>query len=38
MRSHFYSAGQIRDMVAAQGYSAAIECDGQFTAWVSVDK
>jgi ubiquinone/menaquinone biosynthesis C-methylase UbiE len=38
MRSHFYSAEQIRDMIAAQGYSAAIERDGQFTAWVSVDK
>ena len=38
MRSHFYSAEEIRDMISAQGYSAAIERDGQFTAWVSVDK
>ena len=38
MRSHFYSAEQIRDMLAAQGYSAVIARDGQFTAWVSVDK
>ena len=38
MRSHFYSAEEIRDMVTAQGYSAVIERDGQFTAWVSVDK
>ena len=38
MRSHFISAEQLRDMVAVQGYSAAIERDGQFTAWVSVDK
>ncbi len=38
MRSHFYSAEQIRDMVAAQGYATAIERDSQFTAWVSVDK
>jgi ubiquinone/menaquinone biosynthesis C-methylase UbiE len=38
MRSHFYSAEEIRDMVAAHGYSAIIERDGQFTAWVSVDK
>jgi ubiquinone/menaquinone biosynthesis C-methylase UbiE len=38
MRSHFYSAEQIRDMVMAQGYAAVIEQDGQFTAWVSVDK
>jgi demethylmenaquinone methyltransferase/2-methoxy-6-polyprenyl-1,4-benzoquinol methylase len=38
MRSHFYSAEQIRDMVSAQGYAAVIERDGQFNAWVSVDK
>jgi demethylmenaquinone methyltransferase/2-methoxy-6-polyprenyl-1,4-benzoquinol methylase len=38
MRSHFYSAGQIRHMVAAHGYAAAIERDRQFTTWVSVDK
>jgi ubiquinone/menaquinone biosynthesis C-methylase UbiE len=38
MRSHFYSAEQIRDMVAAHGYSANIKRDRQFTAWVSVDK
>jgi ubiquinone/menaquinone biosynthesis C-methylase UbiE len=38
MRSHFLSAEQIREMVVAYGYSAAIERDGQFTAWVSVDK
>jgi demethylmenaquinone methyltransferase/2-methoxy-6-polyprenyl-1,4-benzoquinol methylase len=38
MRSHFITAEQLRDMVAAHGYSAIIERDGQFTAWVSVDK
>jgi ubiquinone/menaquinone biosynthesis C-methylase UbiE len=38
MRSRFISAEQVRDIVAAQGYSAMIERDGQFTAWVSVDK
>jgi demethylmenaquinone methyltransferase/2-methoxy-6-polyprenyl-1,4-benzoquinol methylase len=38
MRSRFYSAEQIRAMVAAHGYSADIERDGQFTTWVSVDK
>jgi ubiquinone/menaquinone biosynthesis C-methylase UbiE len=38
MRSHFVSAEQLRDMVAAHGHSAVIERDGQFTAWVSVDK
>jgi ubiquinone/menaquinone biosynthesis C-methylase UbiE len=38
MRSHFISAEQIRDIVVAQGCSAAIERDGQFTAWISVDK
>ena len=38
MRSRFYSAEQIRDMIAAHGLPAAIERDGQFSAWVSVDK
>ena len=38
MHSHFIAAEQIRNMVTAQGYAAAIERDGQFTAWVSVDK
>jgi ubiquinone/menaquinone biosynthesis C-methylase UbiE len=38
MRSHFYSAERIRDMIAAHGYRADIERDGQFTTWVSVDK
>ena len=38
MHSHFFSAEQIRDMIAAQGYAAVIDRDGQFTAWVSVDK
>ena len=38
MRSRFYSAEQIRDMVAGHGLSAAIERDNQFSAWVSVDK
>jgi demethylmenaquinone methyltransferase/2-methoxy-6-polyprenyl-1,4-benzoquinol methylase len=38
MRSRFYSAEQIRDMITARGYSAVIERDAQFTAWISVDK
>lgn len=38
MRSHFLTAEHMRDMVAAHGYTAAIERDGQFTVWVSVDK
>jgi demethylmenaquinone methyltransferase/2-methoxy-6-polyprenyl-1,4-benzoquinol methylase len=38
MRSRFYSAEQIRDMIAGHGLSAAIERDNQFSAWVSVDK
>jgi ubiquinone/menaquinone biosynthesis C-methylase UbiE len=38
MRSHFYSAERIRDMIAAHGYPADIERDGQFTTWVSVEK
>ncbi len=38
MRSHFYSAEQIRNMIAAQGQSAVIERDHQVSAWVIVDK
>jgi demethylmenaquinone methyltransferase/2-methoxy-6-polyprenyl-1,4-benzoquinol methylase len=38
MRSHFYSAEQIRGMVAAHGYAASVERDAPFTVWVSVDK
>jgi len=38
MRSHFYSAEQIRDMVAVHGLPAIIERDGQFTAWIIVDR
>jgi hypothetical protein len=38
MRSHFISAEQIRDMAAAHGHSTLIERDGQFTAWITVDK
>jgi ubiquinone/menaquinone biosynthesis C-methylase UbiE len=38
MRSRFYSAEQIRDMVALHGFSAVIERDQLFSAWVIVDK
>jgi ubiquinone/menaquinone biosynthesis C-methylase UbiE len=38
MRSHFHTAEQIRDMIAAQGLPAAIERDEQFSAWIIVDK
>ncbi len=38
MRSHFYTPQQIRDMIAALGYSAKIETDGRYTAWVVVTK
>ncbi|UCD78397.1 MAG: class I SAM-dependent methyltransferase [Desulfobacterales bacterium] len=38
MRSHFYTPEKIRDMIAGQGYPAAIENDGRYTAWIVVDK
>jgi ubiquinone/menaquinone biosynthesis C-methylase UbiE len=38
MRSRFYTAEQIRDMIAMHGLQADIERDGQFSAWVVVDK
>jgi ubiquinone/menaquinone biosynthesis C-methylase UbiE len=38
MRSHFLAPSEIRDIIAAQGLSAAIENDGRFAAWVVVDK
>ena len=38
LRSHFYSAEQIRSMVAAHGHAAVIERDQQLSAWVIVDK
>jgi ubiquinone/menaquinone biosynthesis C-methylase UbiE len=38
MRSHFYSARQIQQMVVSHGLQAKIETDGLFTAWIMVDK
>ena len=38
MRSHFYTPQKIREMVASCGYSAKIENDGRYTAWVVVEK
>ena len=38
MRSHFYAPEKIRDMIAGQGYPAAIENDGRYTAWIVADK
>ena len=38
MRSHFYTAEQIRDMIGVPVCSVVIERDGQFSVWVSVDK
>jgi demethylmenaquinone methyltransferase/2-methoxy-6-polyprenyl-1,4-benzoquinol methylase len=38
MRSHFYAPQKIRDMIASLGYSAKIEHDGRYTAWIVVDK
>jgi len=38
MRSHFYAPQGIRDLFASLGQDAAIETDGRYTAWVTVDK
>ena len=38
MRSHFYTPQKIREMIASCGYSAKIENDGRYTAWVVVEK
>jgi len=38
MRSHFYAPQDIREMVESHGYSAAIENDGRYTAWIVVEK
>ena len=38
MRSHFYAPQKIRDMIASLGYSAKIEHDGRYTAWVIAEK
>ena len=38
MRSRFYTAEQIHDMIAAHDLPVTIERNGQFSAWVIVDK
>lgn len=38
MRSHFYKPQKIREMILACGYSATIETDGRYTAWVVAQK
>jgi demethylmenaquinone methyltransferase/2-methoxy-6-polyprenyl-1,4-benzoquinol methylase len=38
MRSHFHTPQKIREMIASCGYSAKIEHDSRYTAWVVVDK
>lgn len=38
MRSRFYAPQKIRDMIASFGYSAKIEHDGRYTAWVVAEK
>ncbi len=38
MRSHFHTPQKIREMIVSCGYSAKIEHDGRYTAWVVVDK
>ena len=38
MRSHFYPPQKIQEMISACGYSAKIENDDRYTAWVVADK
>jgi demethylmenaquinone methyltransferase/2-methoxy-6-polyprenyl-1,4-benzoquinol methylase len=38
MRSHFYTPQKIREMILSCGYSAKIENDGRYTAWVVAEK
>jgi SAM-dependent methyltransferase len=38
MRSKFYAPEAIAAMIAAQGFTAVIERDGRFAAWVILDK
>lgn len=38
MKSHFHSPCEIKAMIAANGYSASIESDGQYAAWIIVRK
>jgi demethylmenaquinone methyltransferase/2-methoxy-6-polyprenyl-1,4-benzoquinol methylase len=38
MGSHFLSPKQIKDCIEKQGYTAQIETDGEFAAWIIVDK
>jgi hypothetical protein len=38
MRSHFYAPQKIRDMITSLGYSAKVEHDGRYTAWVIAEK
>jgi ubiquinone/menaquinone biosynthesis C-methylase UbiE len=38
MRSHFYTIGQIKNMILNHNVNVSIEHDGRFTAWIIVDK
>ena len=38
MHSHFLSPGQIRDMFVAAGGKVSIEHDGNYTAWIVIEK
>lgn len=38
MHSHFHTARDISALVASYGQSAQVERDGQFAAWIIVDK
>jgi hypothetical protein len=38
MRSHFLSPREIHALIATHGLQAEIQDDGQFAAWIFVDK
>jgi len=38
MQSHFFSPDQIRDMFLAAGGNVSIEHDGNYTAWIIIEK
>jgi len=38
MRSHFHTPQKIWEMITSCGYSAKIDHDGRYTAWIAVDK
>jgi hypothetical protein len=38
MQSHFFSPGQVRDMFLAAGGRVTVEHDGNYTAWIIIEK